>query len=329
MGDPGLLRRSALQWLRLPPPARRRGARAKGHRTSRNGTRSYVTLLLRRSQQAYASDAGPHLAGSIAFRVLFSLFPLAIVLTGLFGIVVQLTGVQADVVDAIVSNAPLSEQGARDLTRLLEGATGNLSGLGLLAAVGLVWSASGVMSTIRYGLNRAWDVDSPRPLVRGKALDVGLVFATSLLVLLSMSIAIGARLVRHHAGSAPVVGEALSGAATWTAGLVGSFALAFVTVLVLYRVVPARTPRFSQLWPAAALVALTFALLQNVFAVYVEHFSNYNAVYGSLGGVVALLFFVYLSASAFLFGAELAAHAHSVREEIARVRDESARGSRS
>jgi membrane protein len=281
---------------------------------------AFVVRVVTRSVQAFLEDAGPHLAGSIAYRVLFSLFPLAIVLTAVFGIVLQVSGLQADVVGTIVSNVPLSPQGQADLTDLLEGATGRLSGIGLVALVGLVWAASGMMAAIREGLNRAWNVESRRPFVRGKAVDVALVFATSLLVLLSLSIAIGTRFLERYAGDVRAGGHIASGALAWGAGLAGPFALVFVTVLFLYRVVPAQPPRMADLWAAVTFVALVFALLQNLFALYLEHFSNYNAVYGSLGAVIAFLFFVYLAAIVFLFGAELAALRPLVRAELERGR---------
>ena len=108
--------------------------------------------------------------------MLFSIFPLAIVLTGILGIVVQLTGLQADLVDTIVRNVPVSASGEEQLRSLLEGATSSYSALGLLGVLGLVWAASGMMAAVRVALNAAWDVDEARPFLKGKLIDVGLVF---------------------------------------------------------------------------------------------------------------------------------------------------------
>jgi membrane protein len=286
------------------------------------GARVPVLVFLRRlvirSFRAFLDDGAPHLAGSIAYRVIFSLVPLAIVLTAVFGIVLSVTGLRADVVDTIVDNLPLSADGAAQMRDLLEGATGSRSGLGLIALVGLVWAASGMMGAIRYALNRAWNVDRQRPFVRGKAIDVFLVFCVSILVLLSLALTIAARfLERHASGALDAVG--IPGVvASWGLGVLVPLLLAFASVLFLYRVVPAVSPSLSELWPAALFVALVFGLLQNLFAVYLRHFGNYNAVYGSLGAVFAFLFFVYISTLVLLFGAEIAAHWRGARETLER-----------
>jgi hypothetical protein len=79
----------------------------------------------------------------------------------------------------------------------------------------------------------------------------------------------------------------------WAAG---AFAipplLAFLTFLLLYRVLPHRAARLLHVWPGALLAALAFELTKAGFATYVASFSNYQVVYGSLGGVIALLFWV-------------------------------------
>jgi membrane protein len=143
----------------------------------------FVSTLVTRAVAEFLEDDCGHLAAAIAYRVLFSLFPLAIVLAGVFGIVVNVTGTRADVVDLIVRQAPLSHNGDRRLRDLLEGATSSRSAFGLLGIVGIVYAASGMMAAIRTALNRAWDVDEPRPFLKGKLVDVGLILAVGLAAL--------------------------------------------------------------------------------------------------------------------------------------------------
>lgn len=270
--------------------------------------RTRLELLRRvavRSVREFLDDRGPQLAAAISFHVLFSIFPLVILLAGVFGIVVNLTGVRADVVDTVVSNAPLSEEGEDDLRQLLEGATGGLSALGLLALPGLLWSASGMMAAIRAALSAAWDVEDRRPFLRGKLVDVSLVVGAALVVLLSAALTVVARTAEDVTG-VPVLLSQLA-----------PVLVAFAVVLFLYRVVPAVTPRLRDVWPAALFVAVVFVVLQNLFAFYVENFGRYNAIYGSLGAVIAFLFFVYLSSNVFLLGAEVGAELERVRLERA------------
>ncbi|MEZ5100309.1 MAG: YihY/virulence factor BrkB family protein [Thermoleophilia bacterium] len=286
------------------------------------GARGLLALLggvALRAVQGYA-DGGPHLAGAIAFRVLFSVFPLVIVLAGAFAIVVDVTGLRADVVDAVVRNAPLTDDGQRELRGLLEGATGGLGGLGLLGILGLVWSASGMMGAIRYALNTAWGADDGRPFLRGKLVDLLLVLGVGALVGLSLFTAIAARVTSRYA-HAWLDSVGLGGAATWAVGLVGSTVLAWAAVAVLFQTVPSRRTPWRSNVVVAGVVGLVLAALQSLYGVYLGSFANYNAIYGSLGAIVAFLFYVYLAASVLVLGARGAAAVPAVRAEVARGGD--------
>ena len=277
--------------------------------------RDFARRLAEDSIREFLDDRCPQYASSIAYHALFSIFPLAIVLAGVFGIVVQATGTQSDVVDTIIGYAPLSASGDQDLRRLLEGATGRLSPLGLIGVVGLLYAASGMMASIRLALNEAWDVAEPRPFLKGKLVDVGLVLAAAGLALAAFGITIAVRFVGTRASGSAVAFA--SGPISWLLAVVVPLVTSFGVVLFLYRVVPAADVRLAHTWPGALLAACAFVLLENLFAVYVQHFTNYNAVYGSLGAVIAFMFFVYLSSLAFLLGAEVASEWPRTREQLA------------
>ncbi len=272
--------------------------------------RDFAARLLRRSLAQFAEDQCSQHAASIAYHVLFSLFPLAIVLAGASSLVLHATGSRADVIDTIVRNLPLSASGARDIRGLLLGATSSTAGLGLIAIVGLVYSASGMMTALRTALNQAWDVQQPRPFLKGKLIDLGLVFAVATLGLGSLALTIAARFLSAHA--------ALPASASWAASVLGPLVLAFGVSLFLYRVIPAAEVRLRDTWPAALIIAALLVVLQNLFALYVGNFAHYNAIYGSLGAVIAFMFFVYLGAELFLLGAEIASEWPKVRRELER-----------
>lgn len=275
---------------------------------------------MERTIAEFLDDHCAQYASSIAYHVLFSIFPLAIMVAAVFAIVVQSTGTQASVVDTIVGYVPLSPSGDASLRRLLLGATGNLSALGLLGIVGVVYAASGMMASIRLALNEAWDVVEYRPFLKGKLVDLGLVFAAAGLALATAGVTVAVRLVGGDTrDSGSTLGASWAG---WFLGIVVPLATAFGVVLFLYRVVPAAEVRLADAWPAALFVACSFVLLENLFALYVEHFASYNAVYGSIGAVIAFMFFVYLSSLAFLLGAEAASEWPHVRERLADGADE-------
>ena len=280
--------------------------------------RAFVGRVVERAARDFLDDACPQIAASIAYRVIFALFPLAIVLTAVSGIVLRTTGSQEDVVDAIVDNMPLSADGQEQMSSLLTGATSGLAGLGLLGLIPLVWAATGLMGAIRFALNRAWDVSQRRPFVQGKAFDVLFVAVAFLLLVLSLGLSVGTSMAERYATDAVEWIGLDAGLVTWLFGRLTPFLLALVAVFAAYRLLPATTPPARHVLPAAAAVALGFTVMQSLFGLYLTYVRDFNALYGSLGAVIAFLYFVYLAANMFLFGAEVAAEIPRTRTELER-----------
>jgi membrane protein len=165
------------------------------------------------------------------------------------------------------------------------------------------------MATVRTALNTAWDVGRRHSFIAGKVVDLLLLAAALLVIAASLGITFVTTLVRHSSADLPtgLRGLApLTGAVTAAGALLAAAALLFATFLMLYRFVSGASTRMHDVWPGAVIAAVGFEALQYGFSVYVSNFSHYNRVYGSLGAVVAFLFFVYLASWVFLFGAEVA-----------------------
>jgi membrane protein len=262
--------------------------------------------LSRRAFQEFRDDHCQQMAAAIAYHVLFSLFPLAIVTVGIVGMVTSTTEARNRLVNAIVKHVPV--QGDQ-LHRVLINVSGASGALGLIGIVGVIWAASGMMSAIRTALNIAWDTDDRRPFVRGKLVDLALVGGSIALVGTALGLTVVTSIARRGSADLPHALHFLSpltGAAAAGAAFVLAFSLLFVTFGFLYRVVPVVETRARHLWPGALTAAAGFEALQYGFAAYISHSQHYNQVYGSLGGIVAFLFFVYLASAVFLFGAEVA-----------------------
>lgn len=270
----------------------------------------FFKLLVRRTLAEFSDDQCSQHAASISYHVLFSLFPLAIVLVGASSLVLHATGSRDHTIETIVGQLPLSASGDDQIRKLLEGATSGTAGLGLIAIVGVIYSASGMMSALRAALNQAWDVEQTRPFLKGKLVDLGLVFAVATLGIGSLALTIAARFLSSHG--------LLPGWASWLSSLLLPLVLGFGVTLYLYRVIPAAEVKVRDASPAALFVAVLIVALQNLFSVYLGNFANYNALYGSLGAVIAFMFFVYLVSQVFLLGAEAAAEWPRVRASLER-----------
>ena len=244
-------------------------------------------------------------AASIAYRVLFSLFPLTIFLVSIFGLVLQDDELRQRVIDELVDLLPVSESGQTNVAESIEGIATPLSALGFISLIALFWGASGMMASIRIGLEAALKVDRGRPAARAKLVDFALVALSGLLVIvvvgLSAFAAFFGRLVDRIAESIGVT--APSG---WLLRDGLQLVLVAVMALLLYRFVPARKLRPRAAIAGALLTAVGTWGATKVLAFVFGDFSRYNLIYGSLAGVMTFLFFVYVVALILLLGAEFA-----------------------
>jgi membrane protein len=276
--------------------------------------RRLLDRLLRTFERAageyYGSDGCPQLAAAISYHVLFALFPFLLLLVSILGLVLQDDSVRQQVIDWITQSVPLSEEANLDLEDALSGLATPLSAAGLISFVALLWSASGLSAALQTALNRIWKVDRGRPPARAKLVDFAIVVAGGLLVLVSFGLTIVIQVVTkatdEAAADLSALDDVLEVAGVATEILI-PFALTFAVFVLLFRYVPATHPRFADVWVGALFAAIAFEAVKTGFAFYLANFSRYNLIYGSLGAVIAFLFFVYLSASFFLLGAEVAA----------------------
>ena len=176
-------------------------------------------------------------------------------------------------------------------------------GLGILVAI-LVATYGGTngAASVITALNIAYEEKEKRSLFRFYLLAVGLTLGALVVALAAIAATAAVAYLQHllpQAGSATVI----------VGKLVGYILLALVAALVasiLYRFGPSREDaQWKWITPGSGFVAIAWLLLTFAFGFYVAHFTNYHASYGSLGAVVALLTWMYLSAYAFVFGAEL------------------------
>jgi membrane protein len=272
--------------------------------------------LAGRTVAEFFDDGCPQRAAAISYYGLFSLFPLAILLVGIFGLVVREEQARTQVIEFLLDNLPLRQgEGRRDLQQLLDDVTAGVGGFGVLSLLGLVFSASGLMGAIRQAFNAAWDVEDARPPVQGKLIDIGLVFGVGALIAVSLAISVVAGFAASLSGS--LAGLGLLGTVVrglLSAGALSSTILAFVAFVVLFRVVPACPTRLADVWPGALIAAAGLEAAKLSFGVYLGQAADYNAVYASLGSIVAFMVFVFVAANVVLLGAEAAAHWPDVRD---------------
>jgi membrane protein len=268
-----------------------------------------VARALPRAVEDLFRDRLPQYAASISFHVLFSLFPLTIVLVSVFGLVLQDDDLRQRVIDELIDVLPVSESGQEDIASSIEGIATPLSAIGFISLIALLWGASGMMTSLRVGLETALKVERRRPAAHAKLVDFALLGIVGMLVLTVIGLSAFWGIFR---GSIDDVADRLE---------IGGFVsflfqdgthLVLVTLLALglYRFVPARKLRTRGAIAGAVLTSVLTWGATKLLAILFADFSRYNLIYGSLAGVMTFLFYVYIVALILLLGAEFA-HAWS------------------
>lgn len=276
-----------------------------------------VKVLGKRAVAEFTDDRCTQIAASISYYVFFSIFPLTIFLVTLFGQVLRNENVRGNVIDALMEVFPLAPgEGRQQLDEILSGVATDLSLLGLLSIVGLIWSASAMMAALRNALNVAWDTEHRRAAVRGKLVDILMVLTVGVLIALSIAATAVRPFVQNEitavADDLSFLGSVLR-FGMWSLTFLIPVVVSFVIFAALFRFVPAVKTSFDEIWPGALFSAIAFELAKVGFSFYIRNFGNYNAIYGSLGAVIVFMLFIFIASNVLLMGAEIASEWPRVR----------------
>lgn len=257
----------------------------------------YLLALILDAIAAYGRDEMGVLASALAYYLLLSIFPLLILLISALTPFLANDIVVREAVRFSTGYFPASEREVRTILLQVIDARGPVT---LFALIGLLWSSSGVFDLVQRGLNRAWHLPHQRPLWRRRSLSVvavlvaGFLFASS--IVLSGFVHSGARIVLQF-GSAAVE----------TVGLVVATGLNFVFFSVIYKVFPFGGVTYRQVWRGALIASILWEIAKVLFVVYLRNFARLSLVYGSIGAIIALLVWGYITSVILLFGAEITA----------------------
>jgi len=257
--------------------------------------------LLKRTFEDFSKDDMTTYASALAYRAIFSLFPFLLFLISLLGLLdlqefFTWLREQVSLVlppDALDLVNPVIDE-------MQQQKSGFLS-FGILVAL---WSASIGIRSLMNAMNKAYDVEEGRP--------------TWKLILLSVVYTIGLALVLLATAALMIIGPQVI---EWLADQVGLkdivvtlwtwlrwpvvVILMMLVLAVLYYVTPDVEQQFRFITPGSVLAVIVWIAASIAFGIYVQNFGNYDATYGSIGAVIVLLLYFYISAAVLLFGAEM------------------------
>lgn len=244
-------------------------------------------------------------AAQLSYYFLLAIFPFLLFLTTLLGLLAH-TG--SEVYENLLSYAremlPYTAfQLVNDtLKQIQSGAGRGKLSFGILATI---WAAANGMSAMIDGLNRVDELKETRPWWKSKIISLVLTVLLSAFLIVSITLVLyGSRLADIIAGYFGLQAEftAAWNFLQWPA----VFLFVFGAFLVLYRFAPAgKRKSWRQVVPGALTGLLLWLLVSLLFRLYLQFFNSYNATYGSLGAVIVLMLWLYLSGATILLGAEL------------------------
>ena len=257
--------------------------------------------LIRLTLKEFLDDEMPTYAAALAYQGLFSLFPFLLFLIALLGFLhlpefFDFLRQQADYVlpaQALEQVNPVIDQ--------LQQRQGGLLSIGIVVAL---WSSSAAVRSLMIALNAAYDVREARPA--WKRIPLSLFYTFGLVAMLMLIAAL------------MILGPQVMG---WIAAKVGLedfvvilwsilrwpviVLLMMMAVAIIYYVTPNVQQKFRFITPGSVLAVVLWISASLGFGYYVKNFADYNAMYGSVGAIIVLLLYFYISSAVLLLGAEL------------------------
>jgi membrane protein len=263
--------------------------------------------LLVRTALAFGQDDGPLAARSIAYYALFAVFPAILALIVVASAVLESEEVQESVIALVAQYAPIAlDVVAANIEQLLAMS----KTVGLIALVGLIWSASGVVSALFQAVNRAWGIPNSRLVLSARLYGLAMISVVGAFLLLALSIGPIVSLAR--AWQVPVLGWqpfAQPGTDRLVSGLSALAQTLFsaCAFILIYRTMPRTRVAWRDVWLGGLIAGLIWEGGKQIFTWYVGNVANYSAIYGSVGAIIAFLLWCYLSGQILLLGAEFTA----------------------
>jgi membrane protein len=261
--------------------------------------------VARKTWREFTDDECTDLAAALTYYAVLSIFPAAIALTSLLGLVGQAeesVDTVLEVLDPLVSEQMLGtvEPTLRQISE------SQSAGLALvLGLAGALWTASGYVGAFGRAMNRIYEIPEGRPFWKLRPIMLVItVVALALMAAVLLMLVVSGPLAQ---AIGDVIGLGDAAVTAWSIAKWPVLAVAVVLIVaMLYYATPnVKQPKFRWISVGALVAIATWVLASIAFAFYVANFSSYNKTYGSLAGVIVALLYLWLTNLALLFGAEV------------------------
>ncbi|MDC2865394.1 MULTISPECIES: YihY/virulence factor BrkB family protein [unclassified Bacillus (in: firmicutes)] len=240
------------------------------------------------------------LAAQLAYFFLLSLFPALVFLITLLGYIPIET---EDILTFLRNYAPEDAMSLieANVHTIMNKQNSGLLSFGLLA---MLWFASNGVNAVMKAFNRAYDINETRSFILTRALSIVLTLAMIFMIVFALILPVFGQLI----GSAifKILGLSDEFSFVWSiVRLLLSFLVLFGLFCFLYKFAPNRHVKRKEVMTGALFAAIGWIVVSYSFAFYVDNFGNYSTTYGSLGGIIILILWFYLTGWVILLGGEI------------------------
>ena len=242
------------------------------------------------------SKHGLHESAAFSYYVIFSLFPLIILLIVVIGTILGPAAARNQIHEFLLVFLP--ETTATFLQENIAEAMEQRGSFGLFAGVTLTWSSLGLFSNLSSALSRTFRDERGTSTIKRRLMGMGMMLTLGLLLVASLATTLVFNLLDLLL---------FYNTTTWlsTVAFVIPFSLSVAIFAFLYRFLPQRRVRWDAIWMASFLGGSAWEIAKRAFAWYLDNLASYSLVYGSVATLIVLMFWAYLTGIILLLGAEI------------------------
>ena len=280
----------------MPTP----GSIGKAHTIRRRWVKSLHVLRL--AVLKFLAEDALMISASIAYHSLLAIFPLLLLLLGISGIYIRHFELAGHLSVVLQRYLPVRTD---IIMQNLVGISQAYGKLGLFSFLLLLWSSSGVFLPLEKALDRAWEVPEGRAWWESRLLALEMAVVVGSLILLAAGF-VGVEILFRQRLQA-LLGPSMDSLVVFLYHVLtalSSFGIALLAFVIVFQRLPNRPMHLRQAFPGALLTAVLWETARWLFTIFLPFF-NYRHIYGSIGVMVALMTWAYISSAVILFGAQI------------------------
>ena len=248
----------------------------------------------------FSDDHGFFLSSGITFNLLICLVPLLLLVLSLAGIYLYNDREVLNHIRRYLENAipGLDPRIMKNIFRIIK----DRKIVGMLGIGGLIWTCTWVFGSLRIGLNIVFRVEKSRGVLRGKAVDLLMIFLVIVLLFTTLTFTSVITFIQKYPFSFLID---LGGITRFILRYLIPFFFTYWMFFLIYKIIPNKKVPFKPAFQAALFTSLFWEVAKQLFGWYVLHLGRFSMVYGSLGILAIFFFWIYYSSAILLLGGEV------------------------